>query len=87
MPAKHTKMVVNDILALIRAERMERNLTQKHMASVLKCSQQNYAKMENGGMTIEQMLKCMEILGLDLLVVPKRYLGYKDYSKHIVGIK
>jgi transcriptional regulator with XRE-family HTH domain len=61
--------MVNNILTKIRCKRLEKNYSQKYLATKLNISQSYYAKIENGNtkLTVEGLLEIAEILNLNIL--------------------
>ena len=62
------------LTGLIIAEMELQNWTISKMAKELKCSKQYLSKLLNGGINIYYLERITEILNLEVLMFPKRYL-------------
>jgi HTH-type transcriptional regulator/antitoxin HipB len=67
--------------ALVRSARLERNMTQQQLASLIGKQQKTISAIENGseGTKLDTLLSVIAILDLDLQLVPRRKDG-KDIT-------
>ena len=67
--------------ALIQSARLQRNMTQQQLASLIGKQQKTISAIENGseGTKLDTLLRVIAILDLDLQVIPRRNDG-KDIA-------
>ena len=67
--------------ALIQSARLQRNMTQQQLASLIGKQQKTISAIENGseGTKLDTLLRVIAILDLDLQVIPRRKDG-KDIA-------
>jgi HTH-type transcriptional regulator/antitoxin HipB len=81
IPMNQIVRLPSQLGALIQSARLQRNMTQQQLASLIGKQQKTISAIENGseGTKLDTLLRVIAILDLDLQVIPRRNDG-KDIA-------